>query len=160
MTFNPEQLLATQTTAAGSTKVIPVPESEYMLKLGKPRFSQFEITKGDNAGKKLTKMTIMAVVDTAVHPEVKEVTKRDKPQVRIDFPVELTEDGMMLAEGEGINIMMGRLREACGMNQEGVPFSPSMFEDQIIVGKVSHTKPNDAGDVFAECKQFASPNAA
>lgn len=148
-TFNPDDLLHTAVDGAQDTKLIPVPIGEWDGILGKPSFRQAEIKRGERAGETMTFMDIMVYIEDE---EVKEITHRDKPAVRHSIILTLNDDGLISSE-PGENIDLGRLREACGLNDEDSDFTPIMLENQAVRVTVKHRPdPDDASIVYAEVK--------
>lgn len=138
------------TSVEGSqdTKLTPVPLGDWDGILGKPTFRQAEIKKGERAGEIMTFMDIMVYID---NDEVREITHREKPALRHSIILTLI-DGMISSE-PGDNIDMGRLREACGLNDEESDFTPSMLENQPITVSVKHRPdPEKADTIYAEVK--------
>jgi hypothetical protein len=123
--FNPETFLNTSFDESFSTARVPVPEGEYVavIKEIKPRAAK------DKA--------VLDVIYGIDDPEVAAVTGFDSPQVRQSIFLDLTPTGG-LAIGEGKNIHLGKLREACGQNQKGKAWQPGMLVGQVVKVKVAH----------------------
>ena len=151
--FNPDDLLHIAVEASNSTITVPVPLGEWPGTLGKPTFKQVTIKNGDRAGEVIYFFeTNVEIVD----PAVKEETGRDKNFVRYSASIDLNEDGG-ISTSEGANVDFGRLREACGLNDDP-DFTPSMFEGQNIMDSIKHrADPDDATKIYAEAKGVRAP---
>jgi hypothetical protein len=66
--------------------------------------------------------------------------------------LDLTEEGM-LATGKGRNVLLGRLREATGLNQSGEPFAFPMLTGRPAKVQVAHRLYE--GQIYAEVKGTA-----
>lgn len=147
MDFNPDELMHTSMNKASSTAVVPVPVGDWEATLGKPTFRQNTIKQGERVGEKVTFMDIACVVND---PTVIEHCKRERPSVRHSMFITLTPDESGISDEEGDNIDFGRLRDACGLNEEGMDFTPSMFEGQRILIRVKHDpNPDDPDNPYA-----------
>ena len=138
--FNPDDLMHTSMDKKSSTAIIPVPLGDWEGTLGKPTFRQAVIKKGERTGEVMTFMDIMISFED--NPEVVAECKRPKPSIRHSVILTLTEDGKGISEEEGENVDLGRLREACGLNEPGDDFSPAMLEGQRVVVATKHV-PDD-----------------
>ena len=78
--------------------------------------------------------------------KLKELLNRDKIVVRQDIWLDVT-DGA-LSFGPNLNVGLGRLREAVGLNKPGKPFSFKMIEGQGPVRISVTQKVQDSGDVY------------
>jgi hypothetical protein len=140
MDFNPDELMHSSMNKASSTSIIPVPVGDWEATLGKPIFRQNAITKGERIGEMVTFMDIACVVDD---PQVLEICHRERPSVRHSMFITLTPDGTGISDEEGDNIDFGRLRDACGLNEENMDFTPAMFEGQRVLIRVKHDPNSD-----------------
>jgi|SRR5687768_3450012 len=135
--FNPETFLNTTFDESFSTARIPVPEGEYtaVIKEIKPRTAK--------------ERAVLDVIYGIDDPHVAEVTGFESPQVRQSIFLDLTPTGG-LAIGEGKNIGLGKLREACGQNQKGKAWQPGLLVGQVVKVKVAHRTYED--EVQADVK--------
>ncbi len=147
--FNPDDLLHTAVEDANSTTIIPVPIGDWEGILGKPVFRQATIKKpGPRQGEIMTFMDLSIEVDDQ---EVRDICQREKPSVRFSCILQLDDNGQ-ISTAEGDNVDFGRLREACGLNDD-TSFTPSKFEAQNVVINVKHRPdPDDPEIVYAEVK--------
>ncbi len=83
---------------------------------------------------------------------VKTLLGRDEVSVKQGVMLDLSEAGG-LDMGKGRNISLGRLREACGLNSPGQPFSVTMLTGRMARVKVEHRV--DGENIYAEVKQVA-----
>jgi len=156
MDFNPEELLHSGMNEASSTNIIPVPLGDWEGTLGKPSFRQAVIKKGERIGDTMTFMDIN--ISFHDNPEVVEECKRPKPSVRHSIILTLSEDGSGISEEEGENVDLGRLREACGMNEPGEDFTPAMLEGQRVVIAIKHVPDEKDSDIiYANVKAVRKP---
>lgn len=134
--FDPTTFMETETSDALATKLIPVPEGEYMAQI-----SKIEGRKAVN--KNQEEMALLDITWEVMDPDgkIKKVTGREKLTVRQTLFLEITAEGA-LASGEGKNIDLGKLREAVGQNRKGQKWKPSMLANQMATVTVKHT-PND-----------------
>lgn len=154
MSFNPEDLLHTEAGGANSTKAIPVPVGEFLSQCGKPSVRQNTIKKGPNAGEMLTFLDVPLVIQDE---DVKEETKRDKPQVRWSTILTLDENNQISTE-EGDNIQLGRLREAIGMNDDP-SFTLAAIEGQMVMARVSQRPDDDDPEtIYNDVKGVRAPD--
>ncbi len=144
--FNAQEFLDATTTAAGSTKIIPVPIGEYMGVIDKVAPRQWQSKDGTQSGIALD--VIWLVEDEAVKQALGRPTVTTKQGIMLD----LTPQGA-LDYSEGKNVGLGRLREAVGKNEEGVPFSFSMLPG--LSAKIAITHRVVSEDTFSEVKSVA-----
>lgn len=121
-------------TEANDTKLVPCPAGEYQAQIEKLEPKSGTIGKGDRIGEPWASLNISyAVADQAVTA----ITGRDKVTVFQSVMLDLTPQGG-LEQGPGKNINLGRLREACGLNNPGQPFTPSQLIGQMVRISVRH----------------------
>ena len=132
-TFDTKAFLSQNYDEPNSTKTIPIPESEYdatVRSVGDPR----EWTNREGVKK--------AIVDVSwlvedVNGRVEAVTNRKENFARQSLFLDVVIDGMgkitSLDMREGINVELGRLRAAVGLNGPGFSF-------QKLVGRPAHVK--------------------
>lgn len=134
--FNPETFMNTETTEALATKLVPVPEGEYMAQI-----SKIEGRKALN--KQEEEVAILDVFWEIMDPEgkVQKVTGRDKSTVRQSIFLDITPEGG-LATGEGKNIQLGKLRAALNQNKKGQKWSPAKLTGSVATVTIKHT-PNE-----------------
>ena len=141
--FSPEQFMDVQVEGASSTEFVPVPVGEYTAVSSDPEIVAWSSKDGSKNGLKLS---LKWDIDD---PAVKQLLERDKVTVKQDIMLDLTETGG-LDMGKGKNVNLGRLREACGLNVPGQPFSFRMLGGQIAKVRVEHRIVD--GAPFAEIK--------
>lgn len=145
--FNPDIFLQSTTSEANDTKKIPCPVGEYVAIAEKVTARPWQSKDGLQSGLALD--IIWAIDD----PQAKEVTGRDNVQVKQGIMLDLLENGG-LDMGKGKNVGLGRLREACGLNTPGQPFSPMMIQGRAAKVFVTHRA--DGEDIYDEIKKVAA----
>lgn len=134
---------------ANSTESIPIPAGEYPATIKEKKIETWQAKDGSSSGLKM--LVFWEVED----PMVKEVTGRDKSIVRQEMMFDLTDSGM-LDMGKGMNVRLGRLREATGLNRPGEAFSFDMLPGRQAVITVGHrADKNDPNTRYAEVKDCA-----
>lgn len=130
---------------ANETKSTPIPEGEYNAIADSVRIRSVDITKGERAGTTVPILEVMWQImdDTG---KLAELLNRDKIVVRQDIWLDV-QDGA-LSFGPNLNVGLGRLREAVGLNKPGKPFSFKMIEGQGPVRISVTQKVQDSGDVY------------
>jgi hypothetical protein len=78
-------------------------------------------------------------------------TKRYLP-LTLFISLDLTPEGL-LDSGEGMNVDLGRLREAVGQNEEGVAWNFSMLLGQQFAGTIVHGVSKTTGEKLANVRQ-------
>ena len=145
--FSPEQFLDMQVTESNDTKVIPVPPGEYIPVVKEVKIRPWQ-SKADPSKAGIA-LDLQWTLDDA---GVKTLLGRDEVSVKQGVMLDLSEAGG-LDMGKGRNISLGRLREACGLNSPGQPFSVTMLTGRMARVKVEHRV--DGENIYAEVKQVA-----
>ena len=135
-TFDPASLLETTVEAANDTKILPIPEGEYLAVIDSTKINPWQSKDGASSGLRLD---VEYLIDDAA---AKEATGREKLTVRQGIMLDLTEDGQSLDMGKGKNVGLGRLREATGLNAPGQPFAMQMLPGRLVKIKVTQ-RPSD-----------------
>lgn len=143
--FDPETFLSGGVEGAMSTELINVPVGEWAATSTKVEAK--EISREDG-----TKGVVVDLFWEISDPQVQQITKREKNQVKQSFFLDMTEDGHVdLSEGK--NVQIGRHREAFGMNRPGQRWS---FKDLVGRGGfvLVEQKPDkkDPSRIFAQVK--------
>lgn len=117
--FDPNTFVNTQYTDSVSTTYTPVPEGVYVaVAVGEPKARQTE-----KDGNTYTMLDLYWELDGQRHPNVAEVTGREKNTVRQTMFLDLNSQGN-LDLGAGKNVQLGRTLEAVGIDfQNGAPWS-------------------------------------
>lgn len=141
--FDLDTFMSTSVTEANDTKIVPVPEGEFLAVITKtePRV----LDKGSMAGR-----LVMDITYQIDDQSVRDATGLDKPTVRQSLFLDTTEHGT-LDMGKGKNISLGKLREATGMNVPGKPFSFNALFGLPVRVLVKHRSTDD-GSIFADVK--------
>lgn len=119
---------------ANDTKRIPCPVGEHSAIIEKVEPRTGTIGKGERTGQPWAALNVTYSI---TEPGVLELLQRDKVTVTDMVMLDLTGQGG-LDMGPGKNIDLGRLREACNLNQKGQPFSPMMLNGRMVKVAVRH----------------------
>ena len=146
--FNEHDFLATTTTEASSTSFAVAPPGEYSAIIDTElKVRQFEGKK--DPSKTYTSLDLVWLIDD---PAVCSVTNRTPTKVRQSIMLDLSETGG-LAVGKGVNVNLGRLREAVNLNVPGRPFSFEMLAGRMA--KVHVENRVDGDKIYDEVKSVA-----
>jgi hypothetical protein len=145
--FDPNQFLDMQVTESNDTKVIPVPVGEFLATVDDVKVRPWQ-SKTDSSKAGLALDLVWSVQDQQVLSDL----GREKVTVKQGIMLDLTDAGG-LDMGKGKNVSMGRLREACDLNQPGKPFAFSMLMGRMAKIKVEHRIVGE--DIFADVKGVA-----
>lgn len=129
-TFDPAVFLNATITEALDTRIVPIPAGDFTAIAGDVKVEEWQGVK--DPSKSGLKVNIMWQIDD---PGVKQITGRDNPMVRQEIMLDLTEN-KTLATGKGMNVRLGQLREALGLNTPGQPFSFSMISGRPAKVKI------------------------
>lgn len=147
--FDPKLLLDAQQTEANSTIRVPIPAREH-----KAVIANVDIASGNKDGRDWTRLDVSFDIDD---PQLKEELGRAKLTISQGIMLDFTEGGG-LDYSKGRNVVLGRLREAVGLNVPGAPFSFRMLVGKplkIVVSHAPSTRPGaQAGDVFENVAAF------
>lgn len=141
--FDPKTFATMTFSESNSTESTPVPVGEWTGEITKCDITAWESRDKTKAGLKYT--LFINIED----PAVVAVTGRPKNTVRREVMLDLTENGM-LDFGKGMNVNLGRDREACSLNAPGQPFAFDMFAGRTVKVQVSHREYE--GKLLAEAK--------
>ena len=131
-----DDLMNAVTTDANDTSLIPVPEGEYNAVSDKPTIRKYTDKK---TGESKYMLNIMWRVDSK---EVEEIVGRSNPGVLHTIFLDVLENGS-LDMGKGKNTMLGKVRDALGLNAPGRNFTLSMLEGQMARIFVKHSLGSD-----------------
>lgn len=145
-TFDPSAFLDATVNDANSTVSTPCPEGEYTAVAQEPVIRQWVSKDGMKSG---VAVDINWEVDAGGYPDVKEATGRDKVFVKQGLMLDTLPNGG-LDMGKGMNVGLGRLREALGLNVAGKPFSFRQVAGQVAKISVKHRV--DGDQVYADVK--------
>lgn len=145
MSFDPQSFLDASISTSQDTKTVPCPVGEYMGIISKVLPRQW--TSKDNTTSGIALDIFWLVEDEGV----KELLSRKEVVVKQGIMLDTVAGGLDTSRGK--NIGLGRLREALGMNEDGVAFSFGMLPGQAA--KISVTHRLSADDTFAEVKGVA-----
>lgn len=129
--FDPRTFLQTSIEGSTSTKRILVPEGVYT------GIAQ-EVT--EKSFRDVNEQTVVDINFQIDDPEVEKATHRSVNRVRLSVFLDLTPEGNIDNE-EGLNIPLGRLREALGQNKGTWNFG--MLTGQAVLVEVVHKQSGD-----------------
>jgi hypothetical protein len=129
-TFDVDSFLSTTYTDANSTSRIPVPIGEYQAQVKRINPKKVTFKSGDEGY--LFELNWHILGDEAA-----KATNLDEPIVRQSIFVDVTEGGA-LDMRPGLNVDLGRLRDAVGQNIKGSPWNPAMLLHSTAWVKVEH----------------------
>ena len=141
--FDPKTFGQMTFNETNSTVSTPIPADEWLFEIKKSDIAAWQAKDGSSAGLKCILML------ETTDPKVVEVTGREKNVVRYEMMLDLTPEGG-LDFGKGMNIKLGKAREACSLNKPGQPFAFDMFVGHQVKAKISHREYE--GSLQAECK--------
>ena len=131
MSFDPQAFLEASITEANDTKVIPVPQGEYVAIIDKIVPRTWTAKDGTSSG---VAVDIQWIIE---NDEVKAFLGRDTVTVKQGLMLDILPSGA-LDMSKGKNISLGRLREAVGQNKPGQAFSFQNLPGQMAKVTVSH----------------------
>lgn len=140
--FDPATFLDQTVTDANSTVSTPVPVGEHLATCGEVKIESWVSKDGTKSG--LRAELPWAIENNAA---VTQVTGRPKNIVRQSIMLDLTPEGG-LDMGKGMNVQLGKVREAVGLNTPGQPFSFRMIQGRAAKIKVEHEPYN--GQLYAK----------
>lgn len=114
--FDPETFLNSTTEEAGSTHYPTISEDDYTAMVEKLDVRQIQRKDGSTA-------VVLDVTHKVLDESAKQELQRDDVFVRQSIFLDLLGNGA-IDWSEGKNVKLGKLREACGQNEPGVPWSP------------------------------------
>lgn len=147
MSFDPDNLVNMDITGSTSTEYVPIPEGEFTGVI--QDVSAKQVTSKKN-GQTYTFLELMYVIDDE---DVREETGMAEPKSRQSMILDFTDAGT-LDLGKGKNVPLGRLREACNLNDPSKAFNFNMLVGQAVKVNVKH-RTGDEGQIYAEIKGVA-----
>lgn len=130
--FDPKTFASMTFTETNSTESYPVPVGEWPGEITKCEVSSW--SKRDDPTKAGLKYALFIKI---TDPAVVGVTGRPENTVRVERMLDLTPDGG-LDFGKGMNVNLGRDREAVNLNVKGQPFNFDMFAGRPCKVMVKH----------------------
>ncbi len=136
--FDPKTFGQMTFTDANSTESVPIPVGEWPFTITKQEIIEWS-SKTDSSKRGLKLQLGMETED----PAIVAVTGRPKNTSRYEIMLDLTPEGG-LDFGKGMNVRLGRLREAVGLNKPGAPFAFDMLLGHTVKASVKHEIYKDA----------------
>lgn len=146
--FDPKSFAQMTFVDANSTEFVPIPAGEHLFTITKSEITSWQ-KKDDPTQGGLKSVLTMETEDEAVTA----VTGRPKSVLKHEMMLDLTPEGG-LDMGKGMNVNLGRAREACGLNKPGAPFGFDMFVGHQVKAQVGHEIYQERPQ--ARCKGIAS----
>lgn len=141
--FDPATFMDQGINDANSTVTVPVPAGEYVAVASLPVIREWTSKDGTKSG--IAVDINWAIDDAGVKAEL----GRDKVVAKQGIMLDLNAAGA-IDTGKGMNVALGRLREALGLNTPGQPFSFRQVEGQVAKIRVEHRI--DGEQTFADVK--------
>lgn len=148
--FDPASFMDVVITEEGATKTIPFPPGDYLGVLGEAKTRIWNSKDGTKSG-----LALDVPIELELTEEIKTKLGRDKYTVKYDCMIELTPEGQV-DMGVGKNVRLNQLREACGLNKSGVPFSFRMFQGKLVKAKTKQRV--DGENIYTDVAGVAKPN--
>lgn len=147
--FDPASFIDATVTEANSTVSTPVPSGEHVGVAGEVKLEPW-VGKTDPTKSGLRLEIPWTFED---NPAITQVTGRPKNVVRQSIMLDMQPDGKGLDMGKGMNVQLGKVREALGLNTPGSPFSFRMIQGRSAKCKVEHEPYN--GAIYAKVTAVA-----
>lgn len=144
--FDPQTFAQMTFTEANATESHPIPVGEHDFTIEKSEITAWQ--KRDDPSQGGLKCTLTLKTDD---PAVAEATGRPLNRVRHEIMLDITPEGG-LDMGKGMNVMLGRAREACSLNKPGQAFAFDMFIGHNVRGKIKHQEYE--GKLQAKCTEI------
>lgn len=132
--FDANNFMSAVYEEANDTKRTPCPAGEFQASIEKVEPKTGTISKGERQGQTWAGLNVTYSIQD---PAVLTLLGRDKVLVSDLVMLDLTPQGG-LDMSSGKNIGLGRVREACGLNQKGQPFSPMMLTGRFVKVMIKH----------------------
>lgn len=153
--FNADSFLNQTVEAKLDVRRIPMPEGDHdEMQVADLAISSGTVAKGDNAGKLWVQLKAKLVcTDPNVAQEMK-LSGDQVPTVYWQEFIDLDDNGQ-LDISDGKNIKLGKLRQACGQNNDD-EWSMNDLKSAVLGARVTHAFNND-GDPYAVVKAVYNP---
>jgi hypothetical protein len=147
--FDPTTFAQMTFQDANSTETVPLPVGEQLMDIEKSEIKAWQ-KKDDPSTGGLKCILTLKTED----PEIANLTGRKINRVVYEMMLDLTPTGG-LDFGKGMNVRLGRAREACGLNRPGVPFGFDMFIGHQVKANITHELYQQA--LQARCTAITKP---
>jgi len=132
--YDPQTFASMTFTGSNATESVPHPIGEHLFVITKQEITAWQ-GKQDTTKSGLKCTLALESVDP--DGSIKALTGREKNSLRYEMMLDLTPEGG-LDMGKGMNVRLGRAREACNINDPTRPFAFDMFIGHQVKGLVSH----------------------
>lgn len=150
--FDPKSFAQMTFTGSNSTESTPIPVGEWPFLITKSEIEAWQ--KRDDPSKGGLKVILTMETED---PAVSAVTGRPKNVCKFDMMLDLTPEGG-LDMGKGMNVQLGRVREATGTNKPGQPFHFDMLVGHTVKCSIAHETYQDR--LLAKVKGVALATAS
>lgn len=130
--FDPKTFETMTFTGANSTESVPIPVGEWPMEIEKKEVTAW--AKKDDPSINGLKLTLTLKTE---EPKIVEITGRPVNKARFEIMLDLTPEGG-LDMGKGMNVQLGRLRAAVGLNRPDVPFAFDMLVGRTVLASIKH----------------------
>ena len=132
--YDPQTFASMTFTGSNSTESTPIPAGEHEFEITGQKIEGWQ-AKSDSTKAGLKAILALKAVDA--DGSISAVTGRKENVTRYEMMLDLTPEGG-LDMGKGMNVRLGRAREACNINDPTRPFAFDMFIGHRVKGMVSH----------------------
>ena len=130
--FDPTTFAQMTFTDANSTETVPIPVGDQLMDIEKVEIKSWQ--KKDDPSVAGLKCVLTLKTEDA---EIATLTGGKINRVFYEMMLDLTPTGG-LDFGKGMNVRLGRAREACNLNRPGAPFGFDMFIGHQVKAAISH----------------------
>lgn len=147
--FDADAFLGQTTDQEGSTVYPTIPEDDYTGMIDKLDPRQFQNKNGETS-------TVLDVYWRILDEKAKAAIGRDEVIVKQGIFVDMLPNGA-IDWGDGKNVKLGRLRDACGQNIPGQPWSPRSLIGQgpLLLHVGVRADPDDPDTKYNDVKRVA-----
>lgn len=147
--FNAEQFLDEIYEEQNDTKVIPVPEGDYIGTVEEVKARTW-VSKD-----KLSSGVSLDVVFLIDDENAKQATGRDKVMVKYSIGLDVTPE-LRIDFSRGKNVKLGKLREVFNLNTPGQPFSFHSMKGRMARVTVTQRPSEDGQDIYNDIKYVSA----
>lgn len=153
-TFNPQLFEQQVITDANETEYTPVPAGEYIAYIEDYKIRQVE--RKNSPGEFSYPMDVYYVIPD---DNLKAMLEKDKVVVKGGCWLDIDESGG-LKFGKNTNVQLGQIREACGQNKAGEPWSLTMLRGAGPVLIAVTIDPSDDGKKYNRVNSVVAASTA
>jgi hypothetical protein len=140
--FDPNAFLTSTTTEVGATRREPLPVGVYQAQIEDITARNWQSKDGSKSG------YAFDVKFNIIDHDLKTALGRESIVAFAGITLDITTSGQ-LDMGPNKNLALNRLRDACGMNVPGKPFSPMNLKGQMCRIAITHEPAKDgSGEIY------------